>query len=75
LSEPDIHLRVERAFFLFVARTSDGRAFVEKRLTYAVRIGEAFAVDHKNGRNVIQQMLDDGLIVYRVRDPDQPEDA
>jgi kynureninase len=70
MSEPDIDVRVERALFLFVPRTTEGRAFVEKWLTHADRIGSAYALDHREGRTVIQQMIDDGMVVSRVRDPE-----
>jgi len=70
MSEPDIDVRVERALFLFVPRSSEGQAFVEKRLAHADRIGAAYALDHGEGRSMIQQMIDDGMVVSRVRDPE-----
>jgi hypothetical protein len=53
--------------FLFTSCSEEGSAFLEKRASEAVRIGDAFAFEPREGRDLVARLIEAGLRVKRDR--------
>jgi len=66
----DIEMRIEGAMFFFRPCSDEGRAFLEKEVSDARRIGDAVALRLDDAVVVISQILDERLRLRRVVDPE-----